>query len=394
MTVHFDPDRRKWRYDFWKSGIRYRGYCLDAHQQPVTSKSAAVQAEGVERRRIAIAPKLPAVEGYTFGQAVDALMPQWELQPSWSNRERYIKELNAFFGIMTPVANIGELRVSEYVTHTRTRPVVIWKGGPKRDPKDAKNATLWIETKRRRAPATSNLYLGTLREILAHALKVRDPATGKKLLETVPTVPELSVPKRKARPVPDAVSIALRELLPQHAVEGMTVTLLFGFRRGEAFGLQLHHVDFEAGGIRLEAGEVKDDEDAFMHGSRLAMLYLRRLVRQARKRKVKHLITWRRHAGEDYRPLKKPKSSWRRAMNAIEQRFGKRWRWHDLRAAFITHVAVTSGSVAAQALARHSEFSTTQAYIEVADDVRKRAAERASERPALRAIAGGRGKRR
>ena len=70
------------------------------------------------------------------------------------------------------------------------------------------------------------------------------------------------------------------------------------------------------GGGRVKV-EVKDDEDAFQHGSPEAMLYLKRLVTQAKKRGVKHLITWRRHEGEDWRPLKRPKSSWRRAMNEI-----------------------------------------------------------------------------
>ena len=45
---------------------------------------------------------------------------------------------------------------------------------------------------------------------------------------------------------------------------------------------------------------------------------------------------------------------------------------------------MTSGALAAQKLARHSDFATTQCYIEVADEVTRAAAERASERPALR----------
>ena len=70
-------------------------------------------------------------------------------------------------------------------------------------------------------------------------------------------------------------------------------------------------------------------------------------------------------------------------MKAVEKKFGKRWRWHDIRAAYITQVALTSGPLAAQALARHSDFTTTQGYIEVADEITRAAAERSSERPAL-----------
>jgi hypothetical protein len=68
-------------------------------------------------------------------------------------------------------------------------------------------------------------------------------------------------------------------------------------------------------------------------------------------------------------------------MDLIEKEFGRRWPWHDLRAAFITHVAITSGALAAQTLARHSDFDTTRAYIEVANEVMRQAADRAVERP-------------
>jgi site-specific recombinase XerC len=75
-------------------------------------------------------------------------------------------------------------------------------------------------------------------------------------------------------------------------------------------------------------------------------------------------------------------------LNTAKGLSDKRWRWHDVRAAYITHVAMTSGPLAAQKLARHSDFSTTQAYIEVADEVMRGAADRASQRPALALIAG------
>jgi hypothetical protein len=73
-------------------------------------------------------------------------------------------------------------------------------------------------------------------------------------------------------------------------------------------------------------------------------------------------------------------------MNVIEEEFGARWRWHDLRAAFITHIAMTSGPMAAQTLARHTDFDTTRAYIAVADEAVRAAAAKASERPALRLV--------
>ncbi len=73
-------------------------------------------------------------------------------------------------------------------------------------------------------------------------------------------------------------------------------------------------------------------------------------------------------------------------MRAVQAEFGTRWRWHDIRASFITHVAVTSGPLAAQSLARHSDFATTKGYIEVADEIRRIAADRTADRPALTVV--------
>jgi hypothetical protein len=70
-------------------------------------------------------------------------------------------------------------------------------------------------------------------------------------------------------------------------------------------------------------------------------------------------------------------------MKKIAVEFGRQWRWHDIRAAYLTHVAVTAGPVAAQRLGRHSDFKTTQGYIEVADELLREAANRAGQRPAL-----------
>lgn len=73
-------------------------------------------------------------------------------------------------------------------------------------------------------------------------------------------------------------------------------------------------------------------------------------------------------------------AAWRRARAYMRSRYGRTWRWHDLRGAFITSVALNSGGILAQTLARHSDFATTQLYIEVADEMRRLAAARISDR--------------
>ena len=169
----------------------------------------------------------------------------------------------------------------------------------------------------------------------------------------------------------------------------MTITLCFGFRSSEAFGLKEDQVDWQAEGVRLFGEDVKDAEDVFLPGSQFAMGYLRCLAMEAEDRGVRHLISYRQEAEDPkkqkpWRPIRRARTAWRTAMKVIEVEFGRRWRWHDLRAAFITHVAMTSGPLAAQTMARHSDFDTTRAYIEVANEVTRTAADRAVDRPALR----------
>ena len=392
MSVYFNKRRAKWMYDFEVGGRRVVGYCPDSNGLPVQSRRSANEAEGVAKRKTHIAPTPMAASDLTFAEAVASLTHSWVDQSDATNKDRYAKELLQFFGPSTPIRLIGDIRVQEYIRFTRGRPLLIWAGGPTRKPDDPKNKRFWKapQKPKSRSPATINQYLNLLRQIFAQALKFRDPITGDPIVRQVPEVKELDVPKRKARPVPEVILQDVLTTVPPHVVEAITATLYFGFRKGEAFRLQIRHIDFQIGGVRFFAEEVKDDEDEFLTGAPEAMAYLRKLVEQAEERGTTYLISWKRkrrsakaQAEAPWVPIKNPKSAWRTAMKRIEAKYGARYRWHDIRAAFITHVAITSGGIAAQALARHSDFSTTRAYIHVADEVKRAAANRAAIRPAL-----------
>jgi integrase len=380
-------------YNTQVDGRRYNSYCLDAEGKPVTSRSAARQAEAVVRQRAKIEPKLVRVGEVTLAQVMDDLKPLWRRQAGWTNRKRYMREVLTFFGPGAAVASISEARIQDYVVFALNQPIMSWQGGPTRDPADEENRKFWRVTTRKRQPDTVNLYLAVIRAALQRAGKLRDPVTNRPILEQVPEVKDLSTRKRRARPVPDSVIDNLWTLLPSHDVDAVVLTLFFGFRRSEVFSLQIHNVDFDARGVRLFAENVKDEEDTFLPGGPEAMEYLEALVKQAKERDTTYLISWRTEHIKDpskndpWRPIKSPKRAWRRAMKIVEATFGRRFRWHDLRASFITHIAMTSGQLAAQALARHSDYATTQAYVEVADEMRRTAAERAINRPALSALA-------
>jgi integrase len=151
----------------------------------------------------------------------------------------------------------------------------------------------WTVSLKSRAPATANLYLDMLRACLKRAGDIRDPVTRQPALAHVPAVPGLAVPKRRARPVPDVVLAEIIETVPKHTADAILLTLYFGFRRGEVFGLEIHQVDFEAKGVRQFAERVKDNEDTFLPAARAALALLEQLVQQARARNTTYLITWR-----------------------------------------------------------------------------------------------------
>jgi len=392
MTVHFNKARSCWVYDFRLGGRRYQGYCVDAGGAPVTSKSAARQAEGVAKHLAGMAPKIADAKDLTVAEVIADMQPRWKREANWADKQRQARELVTYFGAATAMRTIDETQIRAYTDFALAQPLRVWTGGPSRKRDDPNQAKCWKDTGGTRAPATVNRYLSLLRQIIKRAGEVRDPLTGRPALDRVPMVRELAKIKRRARPTPEPVLERLLALLPPHAREAVILTLYFGFRAGEVFGLKVAQVDFVSRGIWLAGEDVKDREDAFLPGAPDAMAFLKGLVAQAQQRGAFHLITFRqeRKKGESeaWRPVAGVRTAWARAMDVIEKEFGRRYRWHDLRAAFITHVAMNSGPVAAQSLARHSDYDTTRAYIEVADDIRRNAANKTARRPALSVMRG------
>jgi integrase len=381
MTVYFDKERHHWRYHFERSKKRYCGYCLDAEGNPVKSRSAAREAEAVAKRRIDIEPKMVRGDGVSLAMIVSAILPRLKMQAQWDDKRRYLREIVAYFGAEIPIAKIGQTDVDDYITYALSQPLKVWTGGPNRDPSGPENERYWKDTGKKRSASTVNRYLPILREIFERAYNTRDPITSARVIAEVLKIVDLPEPKRRARPIPDAVLSKVLEKLPPHVVDAMLASLYFGFRRSEIFHMEISDVDFERGGVWLAAEYVKDHEDAFLPGAPQAMAHMRKLVDQAKEREQTRLITWR--------PMESPKTAWATAMNDIEREFGRRWRWHDIRAAYITQVAITAGPIAAQALARHSDFRTTQGYISVADETLRAGAKMAAERPALAIHKGG-----
>lgn len=400
MTVFFDKVRGQWCYDFQLAGVRHRGRCFDATGKKVTSRRGAVAIEAESRTRAKIAGKLPKASELTLLQVITALSQTWQHAPDWPNKRRYAREILAFFGPTTPMRMIDGAKIQDYKRVALEAPVMVWRGSSEHQMDEARAAEKYLKptTKRTRGVVSVNRSLQVLRAVFKRAYETRDPLTGRRAIDDIPPIEDFPEPKRKATPIPEAAIAELFATLPEYVTDAIRATLYFGFRRAEVFSLKISQIDFDANGVRLQAEDVKNNTDAFIPGGPEAMNFLADLVAKARTRGTPYLITRRRvrkdpaqQAQEPWLPVHNCKTAWQRAMEGIEQKFGRKWRWHDLRAAYITYVAMTSGAVAAQKLARHSDFATTQRYIEVADEITRAAADRAAARPIL-AVVGGKNK--
>jgi integrase len=279
MTVWLDEDRGRWRFDFQIAGVRHARECLGPDGHPVTSRRAALDAEAEAKRQARVTSKLAAAGELTVAQVFDALADGWQRGPGWKDRGSMVRELLEFFGPATAMRAIDGAKLQDYVTFALSQPVRIWCGGPSKTPGNLVKA--WKDSGRTRSPARVNRYLPLLRAAFQRAYNTRDPRTGQRAIDEVPAIVDLDETKKKARPVPESVLSRLYDILPAHVIDAMVLTLCFGFRRGEAFTLQTHQVDWQAEGIRLMGEDVKDAEDAFLPVSQFAIGYLRCLAIEA-----------------------------------------------------------------------------------------------------------------
>jgi hypothetical protein len=125
MTVYFDKVRKQWRYDFELDGHRHVGRC----PPNVKSRRAAQAIEDDARLKAKNEPKLPRATDLTFIKVITDLSEAWRLEPQWENKQRYVRELVAFFKPETPIREIDEARIQDYLTFAQQQPVMIWTGG-------------------------------------------------------------------------------------------------------------------------------------------------------------------------------------------------------------------------------------------------------------------------
>jgi hypothetical protein len=58
--------------------------------------------------------------------AAAVLLPSWQRQADWPNKQRYLKEVLDFFGRETAIASINAPDVQRYISHALAQQKKIW----------------------------------------------------------------------------------------------------------------------------------------------------------------------------------------------------------------------------------------------------------------------------
>jgi integrase len=409
MTVYRRKDRDNvWMYEFVLNDVRCRRMCRDADGVPVTSETAALQAEKrawtAEEERQRLAANGVRSGSFALDQAAAIYLKRkaGTTGPHLNNARLYVAEILGFFGPGKAMNEITDEEITDpdrgYCAFAARQTVKKWKAGRVKrsqveDPADTRH---WKDTGRQRSRRTTNNYLKALQSLFSIAEKVRDPLTKLPAIDRVPEIPLHKLARRLPRPMPDQELHGRQAAGRPWTVEAAELARLFGLRLTEGLTVQIRHLDRDRKGLRFDGGETKSGNEEFAFGGAAGWALLLRLEAQALARGVKNLITWPGQAhwqavlagrpvkGLVWRPLKSIRTSWVRTARVagVEQPH----RFHDVRARYITEVAKVQAG-AAKGAARHQNSSTTDLYIQFADsEIADAVGEAMDRRPAPRLV--------
>ena len=288
-----------------------------------------------------MAPKIADAKDLTLAEVIADMQPRWKREATWTDKQRQARELQR--------TSVPPPRCARSTKLRSAPPIPIL---PLRSPFGCGPAVPTVKGTIPTRPSSGKTPAGL-------------PGASYRQPVSFPVAPDHQARRRGARPAdgaPGAGSCANGAGTDGDQAQGATYartgpgtpsgTLaatrprgcdldpLFRIPAGEVFGLKVAKVDFVSRGIWLAGEDVKDREDAFLPGAPDAMVFLKGLVAQARERRAAHLITFRqeRKKGEPeaWRPLRACARLGHEPWMSLKDR---RYRWHDFRAAFITHVA-------------------------------------------------------
>ena len=383
MTVYRDKVKGVWIYDFWLHGRRYKSLCRGEDGKPVSSRRRALAVQ--ERVRVGLRSQTmqgaPFVANiYTLAEAVVARAEEAKRLKNFRDIRGMLSEILDFFGPETPLANVAT-RWREFRTHCSEKSIRKWCGGPKQNrQKPGSRGSLWSEQNRGRSPARVNRYLDQLSAILRLASTTETP-DGVALLAKMPRIEKLKEFAREPNPVPLTVLARIEAdiELPDHLRQAASLARLFGLRMTEVFQSRVEWIDFEQQSLRIPAKFTKAGRDEVLPANAEGMALLRTLAGEAERRDhAKDFLIVYTPLGRDRhgklfqpRPIQNARRAWSTAIR--KHGGGYRYRFHDLRASYVTQIAHVATAATTQSLARHRSPLTTARYTKIADQARRAA---------------------
>lgn len=365
MTVRFRDDRQAWYCHFQIDGKRHAPACIhpDTGQPAKNRREAKRIEELLKARAVMLIGEAPTAAPYTVAKAFSAFATRKRAGGNWDNQRIYVRELVAQFGPDTPVRELDEQSVWDYIAWAREQPLMVYVGaGKKCTATDAEaRAKLFrpATSGKKRADSTINRYLDCLRETLRIAYALRD-GEGRPLVKgEMPKVPDLAEPEHLPRPITDADLDRIVVEAPLHLAEAVLLARLMGFRKGEIFGLTVDQVDLANKGIWLAAEETKAKRAEFVPASAEACELLRWLLGEARLRHTRHLITYRHSKDGAWRPIANPRRAWKTVLTKLG--LAGQHVFHNTKASFVTAVGHVASDAVTQQLARHKDYRTPNA---------------------------------
>lgn len=394
MTVFRDA-HGFWMYDFQFRGKRFARRCLEADGAPANSRRQAEAIEAAARTAARLAAKGQTIarpSDYTLVEAVAKRADAARDLDNWPSIMPLHADILDFFGALKPIREIDDAAAAEYKAHVKTLTRRIWIGGPGKN-RDRADTRHWRDTGKPLADRTRNAYLVELGAILSIAADTRLPGSDVPVLPRRPKIALFDLPKRDPTPVPLHILAAIEAhpATPAHLRDAVMLVRLFGLRRDEAFAATTAWIDWDNGGLRVPAEIAKNDSDDFLPANEEARALLMRLAAEAEARRQaasggargrntpEPLIVYRK-PGQDAlkrpfaaRPIKDARGAWHAALDRVGA--DRRYRFHDVRATYITQIAHVAPDKVTQDLARHANAATTARYVKLADDAKKRAVE-------------------
>lgn len=372
MSVYYDSSRRQWRYDFVRNKERHSGYCIDPDNGNVAAtKKAAAEIETKIKAGVFSHPQaIRNVATFTFAQALAAYAQRVQGGRNWHKQSQQIDDLLNFFGADTPITEITDERVWQYIEASRKTPVYRYMGGRRKlsslNENELKSA--WKALDRCRDDPTINRYLAVLKKALKISTKIKNAATGRSVLPAMPEIPMLRETDRLANPVPVDVIFELLRSLPPTVADAVSLMALTGMRKGEMMLRKVHDYRPDLRVLKIPGHETKGRRDEAIPLSGEAETIVQRRVAAATAVGSEwlffRLVPTRLSDGStEMRPERV--NDFKRAWSTALKRLGiTGYRIHDLKATFVTAVPAEMR----QEMARHKSPLTTKRYTAVADD--------------------------